>query len=218
MKVLLLILILSSFSSIYPQNGLEINVGYGYYLSNSENSLKITGNEKFSSFLFYGFTYQTKNIFGYNLMVEYNFHQIKKKNVISFYRYSNEGTVSWSGDLSIVSHNIDFDYVGSINKYLFYGIGPSFVIVNRILEVRRISFIIKNPVLYDKLASSGLGINGYLGILIPLTKDKNYFYFTSKLKLRYTHSIWFDKGIRELDNYYQEYLTTQLSVGVGYSF
>jgi hypothetical protein len=45
-----------------------------------------------------------------------------------------------------------------------------------------------------------------------------YFFFTSKLKIRYTYSIWFDEGIRNLDNYHQEFLATQISVGLGYPF
>lgn len=217
MRMILLVLIIFSFSSIYSQNKLDLNVGYGYYLSNSENSFKIIGDENFSSYLFYGFAYQRENLLGINFRFEYNYHQINKENVISFYSFSH-GEYSWTGDLSIISHNIDINYFGNFSKYLFYGIGPSFVITNRILEIRQVQPVHENNNIYDKLAASGLGINGYLSVQIPLTNDKNYFYFTSMLKLRYTYSIWYDEGIRELDDYYQEYFTTQLSIGVGYSF
>ncbi len=70
----------------------------------------------------------------------------------------------------------------------------------------------------DKLASSGLGVNGFLEFSISLDNSGIYFFFTSKLKIRYTYSIWFDEGIRNLDNYHQEFLATQISVGLGYSF
>lgn len=206
-----------SFSFLYSQKKLELSIGYGYYLSNSENSFKIMGDKSFNSYLFCGFAYQRENVLGINFRFEYNYHQIKEENVISFSRFSH-GEYSWTGDLSAISHNIDLNYFGNISKYLFYGIGPSFVITNRILEVNQVLPIYENHSTYDKLAASGLGINGYLDVQIPITSDKNYFYFTSKFKLRYTYSIWFNEGIRKLDDYYQEYFTTQLSIGLGYSF
>jgi hypothetical protein len=52
---------------------------------------------------------------------------------------------------------------------------------------------------------------------IPLSENSKFSIIT-KLKLRYTYSIWFDEGIRKLDNYHQEFLTSQLSLGIGYSF
>jgi len=207
------ILFLFSNSIIISQNKISLSVGYGYYLSNSENSTKIMGDKKFQSFVLYDFSYQRDNLFGFNLMFEYSYQQVTKKNVIEFILYDPSPNPSlpplW-GDMTLISHNLDFDYIGKINNFFYYGIGPSFIIVNRILDVEKS--------IYDKLASSGLGVNSFIDFSIPLSKGKNHFFFSSKLKFRYTHSIWFDKGIRNLDNYSQEFFTTQILAGIGYAF
>ena len=205
--------LLFSTSIINSQNRIGINVGYGYYLSNSENSTIIMGDKKFQSFVLYDFSYQRDSLFGFNLLFEYSYQQITKKNIIEFIIYDPgpfPDLQQHFGDIKLISHNFDLDYVVKINNYLSYGIGPSFIIANRILEV--------DTVLYDKLASSGLGINGFAELSVPITGSKNYFFFTSKLKFRYTHSIWFDKGIRNLDDYHQEYFTVQILGGIGYAF
>jgi len=67
------VLFLFSNSTIKSQNKISLNVGCGYYLSNSENSTKIMGDEKFQSFVLYDFSYQRDNLFGFNLMFEYSY-------------------------------------------------------------------------------------------------------------------------------------------------
>jgi len=216
--ILLFIIFLFANSFIQSQNKVNINFGYGIYLSNSENSLSIVGDESYRSYLHYGFTYQRDNILGFNLMFEYSYHQITEEDALTFIITSEVspdpiGTVGL--DVALISHTFDFSYIGSINQHFTYGIGPSFIIANRVIDLEE---VLLRRGLYDKLASSGLGLNGFLEFSIPFNKSENYFFFTSKLKLRYTYSIWFDEGIRNLDNYHQEFLTTQLSIGVGYSF
>ncbi len=112
---------------------------------------------------------------------------------------------------------IDLNYVRDIDKNFSYEIGPSIFIANRILEISDIPFGLRTISFCDKLASSGLGINGFLMLNIPLLENEKLF-FTSKIKFRYAHSIWFDKGLRNLDNYYQEFITAQVTAGVGYAF
>ncbi len=207
------IIFLFSSSIIFSQNKISLNVGYGYYLSNSENSTKIMGDKKFQSFLLYDLSFQRDDLFGLNLMLEYSYQEITKDNIIEFIRAGHgpdPPPPPYWGNMKLVNHNFDIDYIGKINNYLSYGIGPSFIIVNRILNV--------DTVLYDKLASSGLGVNGFAEFSIPIIGSKNYLFFTSKLKFRYTHSIWFDKGIRNLDDYHQEYFTVQILGGIGYAF
>ena len=207
------ILFIFSNSIIKSQNKISLNVGYGYYLSNSENSSKIMGDKKYKSFVLYDFSYQRDNLFGFNLLFEYSYQQITKKNIIEFIRYDPGPFPSpppYSGDIKLINHNFDLVYIAKINNYLSYGIGPSFIIVNRILDI--------DTVLYDKLASSGLGVNGFAELSVPINGNKKHFFFTSKLKFRYTHSIWFDRGIRNLDDYHQEYFTVQIIAGIGYTF
>ena len=218
--LLLLIVVLIVSPDILSQNKLSLNIGYGYYLSNSENSMKIMGDESFHSFLFYGFSFENENVLGLNLMLEYGYHRITKNNVIQFVRTSAAGPEPigfLGGDMSLISHNIDLDWVNNINPYFSYGIGPSVIIVNRIFEINNIPSGIANQSLYDKLASSGLGLNGFLMFNIPVDMNGRFF-LNSRIKLRYTHSIWFDKGIRNLDNYYQSFFTGQISAGIGYVF
>jgi hypothetical protein len=152
-------------------------------------------------------------------MFEYSYHQTILDNALTFV-YTGESSPeplgSFSADVSLINHTFDFSYLDNISKYFIVGVGPSFIITNRTIDV-------KHPLgntlsLYDKLASSGLGLNGFITFSIPLDKNENYFFFTSKLKFRYTYSIWFDEGLRNLDNYHQEFFTTEISVGVGYSF
>jgi len=207
---------------IISQNKVNINIGYGTYLNNSENSMKIMGDSKFRSFASYGITYQMDNIIGCDLLFDYSFNQITKKDVQSFGITGPDSPTilgTFGGDLSLYSHNFDIDFVGIIDQYLSFGIGPSFIIVNRVFEINGSPITNEtNHSVYDKLASSGFGVNGFIEYIIPLSNNKNFFYISSNLKLRYTHSIWFDKGLRNLDNYFQEYITTQFSIGVGYSF
>ena len=207
------IILLFGNSVIRSQNKINLNIGFGYYLSNSENSTKLTGDNKFQSFVLYDLSYQRENIFGFSLMFEYSYQQITKKDIIEFIRHDpspNPPPLTLWGNITLINHNFDLDYAAKIFNYISFGIGPSFIIENRILEV--------DTVFYDKLASSGLGLNGYVELSIPLNTSKEYFFFTSKLKFRYTHSIWFDKGIRNLDNYHQEYFTAQILAGIGYAF
>jgi hypothetical protein len=212
-NILFCILFLFSISFIQSQNKVNINFGYGIYLSNSENSLKIVGDESFRSYLHYGFTYQRENLLGHNLMFEYSYHQITLEDALIFVRTGEHDPTPigyFGADVSLVSHNFDLNYISDFGQYFSYGIGPSFIIANRIIDIEE--------TLYDKLASSGIGINGLIEFTLPFSESENYFFFTSMFKLRYTYSIWIDEGIRKLDDYHQEFLTTQISIGLGYSF
>ena len=205
--------ILFTFSIIQAQNKIDLHFGYGHYLDNSENSMTLMSEVKFRSYYFYGFTYQRNDLWGYNLILDYDYHKIIKNNIIEFVRTgpdSPDPIGFFSGDLTLINHNIDLDIVTKYDQYFSYGFGPSFVITNRILDIP--------DHLYDKLASSGIGLNCFIEVSIPFDKGEQYFFFTSKLKVRYTHSIWFDKGMRNLDNYYQEFLTAEFFAGIGYAF
>ncbi len=224
---LITILFLSANYFIHPQNTISISSGYGYYLNNSENSLKIMGDKRYKSYFLFGMAYQG-NIFSNKFIFEYSYHQMQKNDVIQFVRTASEldenGNVVVLGtigtDASIINHNFDLNYVGTINPILSYGFGPSFIITNRIIEVEPYSTEgeVNTHSLYDKLASSGLGANIFIELSVPFSEAEEFFFFTSKMKFRYTHSIWFDEGLRNLYNYKQEFLIFNLSLGIGYSF
>jgi hypothetical protein len=208
-----------SITFVYSQNKINLNGGTGYYLLNSENSNSIVGSKQFKWFFHFGFTYQRENLLGYNLLFEYSFQQMLKDDAIIFVRTaegSPEPIGSFGMDLTLINHNFDFDIVENIDHNFNYGFGPSFVITNRIVETKDPTIGSLN--LYDKLASSGIGVNGLLEVTLPFDQSENYFFFNSKIKLRYTHSVWFDKGLRKLDDYSQDFFTSEIEAGIGYAF
>jgi hypothetical protein len=224
---LIIILFLTTGYFIYPQNKISLNSGWGYYLNNSENSLKIMGDKRYKSYFQFGAAYQC-SILSNTFMFEYTYHQMLKEDVIQFIRTASEldenGNVVVLGtigtDATIINHNFDMNYVGTINLDFSYGFGPSFIITNRIIETEdcQTEGEVSTNSLYDKLASSGLGVNAFIELSVPFSEAEEFFFFTSKIKFRYTHSIWFDEGIRNLDNYTQEFFVFVLSLGIGYSF
>ncbi len=205
----------------FAQNQVAVNAGYGRYLKNSENSMKVLEGKKIRSFIHFGAGYQRENILGYTLTLEYSYYQNTFKDVMHFMWTDQNGNDmgGFTGDYQLINHTFDLNYCTKTKEYFSFGIGPSFVITNRILDVH-LPVILEDKVfeLYDKLASSGLGISGSIQFSIPLNEGQNHLYFTSKLKLRYTYSIWFDEGLRKLDDYYQEFFTAHFSIGLGYSF
>ncbi len=209
---------------IYSQSRVSLSVGYGNYLSNSENSTRIMGDKKFRSHFVSELSYQNENLLGINMMLDFNYHELTKKNVVEFLVTGEDGPEivdSYSADLSLVSFNFDFSYVGSISNNFSFGLGPSFCIINRIVEMDEGIATIGNThgslSFYDKLASSGLGANGFIMFNTPIMVDSKFF-IISKLKFRYVLSVWFDKGIRNLDDYKQEFITGQITLGIGYKF
>jgi len=223
MKKYILAIIIFLFADYFinAQNKITANAGYGYYLSNSENSLRIMGDKRYKSYFHFGFAFQRGDLVGLNLMLEYSYHQMEKEDALEFFITSSfdpEIQYKVASDASILSHNFDLDYIGSIGSYFSYGFGPSFVIINRIIEVNNAYTEAGLKSFYDKLASSGLGANAFFDFSVPFTEAREFFFITSKIKFRYIHSIWFDKGLRNLDDYKQEFLVFNFSVGIGYAF
>ena len=220
--LLLVLFFLSGCAFTYSQNRLSINVGPGYYLLNSENSNKVVGDKRFKWYFHFGFAYQSDNILGNSLLFAYSYNEVTKEDALLFVQTSeiSPDPIGYNGaDVSLINHNFDFDYVGFIDQYFTYGLGASFVISNRIVESDNILIGEEGVTsLYDKLASSGIGLNTFINFSIPFSEGEDYFFLTSNIKLRYTHSIWFDEGIRKLDDYSQDFITSELSVGIGYSF
>ena len=206
-------LIIIAHSVLQAQNKVSFNLGIGHYALNSENSMRIMMDERYRAYFLCGFTYERENLWGNNFQFEYSYHQNTKEHVLQFVRIDElTGTPAsiTPGDVSLIMHNFDLSYVQKINNDFSYGYGLSFAVINRIIDIQNS--------LYDKLASSGLGVNCYIAYTRQLTEEEHYYYFTAKVKLRYIHSVWFDKGIRNLDDYSQYFFTDELSVGVGYAF
>lgn len=211
-KILAAILIcFSAYGFVSAQARIELNGGYGYYLSNSENATRIMNGRTFRSSYLFGLSFQKDNIWGMNFGLEYNYSQASIDKVFRNPVFENtiDNLVGYTeAKMTLITHNFDLTYRQNLVHNFSAGLGPSFVIVNRVFEY--------GPWLYDKLASSGIGLNIYMDYSLPLTSH-NDFYFISRLKVRYMHSVWFDEGIRDLSNYKQEFVTAQLSAGLAYS-
>jgi len=223
-KVPLFILyLLFNLCFVRAQNRVELHNTPGIYVLNSENSMRMMQeeNETFRFFYSFGFSYLRQNLFGHDIIFEYNFRYESKDNLLEFVWTDETGEElgTFYADVRLVNHNFDLDYVKNKNKYFSYGFGPSFVITNRIFELDEPINVYPTgkQKFYDKLASSGLGANAFIEFAISFGSKSN-FMFISRFKIRYTHSIWFDEGLRKLDDYYQEFLTTELSLGIGYKF
>lgn len=206
----------------FSQNSITLNFGYGYFLHNSENSMKVMGDKKFDSHLTYGVSFTKKNIIGLDLSFDYSYSETVKENTLVFYIVGPDNPTiidSYGADVSFLTHTFDLSYSAHISPYLSAGIGPTLVFANKIIEL-------ETPVLeggssksiYDKLASACIGGNAFLEFIIPLSDADKYFFLSSKLKVRYAHSFWFDEKGRILDNYKQEFLDTLITLGLGYTF
>lgn len=222
-KIIVAVLLMFYVTDIKSQNRLVINTGFGYYLHNSENGSRIMGSEKFAEYYSFGLSYQRLNVFGLNLLLDFNYDLVSEEKVQEMPVYSYEGSYLRSYWLTMDMKNYKFDlaYILDLGGSFSLGAGPSFLIVNRTLEMEDQYVVVGEQRaslgLYDRLASSALGAHAFLAFSIPINKD-NSFFFTTKMKFRYVHSVWFDKGIRKLDNYKQEFITSELSAGIGYAF
>lgn len=218
--ILILTLLLIANSALFPQYRINLNPGFGYYARNSENSLRMMNNQKkYRAYFSFGLSFQKEDLLGLNIMLDYSYNHLTRENLVAF-TYTDMSPIEYStvhGGLTLSSHNIDVNYLGTILRTFYFGIGPSFVITNRTYdnEARYGDRRLVLPAFEDRLASAGLGVNAFIMYNVPLIEK---FYFTSKIKLRYTHSVWFDKGPRNLDNYKQEFVTSEASVGIGYTF
>lgn len=205
------------------QNRISLNFGCGYFFYNSENSMQVMGDKKFDSHLIFGFDFTRNNILGMDLTAEYSYSHVKKENTLVAHitaPVNSNVIAAYGSDVILNQHSIDLSNRYSPTKILSLGIGPSLVFVDRIIEmtVPPVEGSVYQKKLYDKLASAGIGLNGYVEFSYPLTESEQYFFISSKLKVRYSHSIWFDEEGRKLDSYQQEFIDAQIVIGIGYSF
>lgn len=193
-------------SFINAQSFLGVEAGYGGYLLNSENDLHLLADHKMTDYYFGGLTYQFPINSDYSLSADYNFTSRTIEGLYENEFWDDNMTYlrTVNTDYTLLHHSYDF-VLKSLDdsKKVSYGFGPTFVITNRILG--------EGTDWYDKLASSGIGVCATLELVEPLQIDSDNLTYNIQAKLRYTHSVWFDKGIRKLDGYKQEFVMLQLS-------
>ena len=196
------------------QHQIALKPTIGGYIYNSENSLKVMGDENY--FLNYGFEvcYENKNLFGYDMQVDYSYIFSGIDNVLEFVMTEETGPDpigSFYSDVSLSLHNFDISLKNEISEYFSYGFGLSFSLVNR-------SYIIEYSDFLDRLASFAVGLNASIDIKYPLTNDEDFIFLYSGIKCRYVFGLFYDKGLRDLSGYDQHFVTGNFTIGLGYSF
>ena len=206
------------FTPLSAQDKLTFDLGAGYFLRNSENGLNIMYDKNYKEYYIAGLAWQVNNVSGYNMLFEYNFQYIRKNNITKLQSTDAEGNVfdTFPLDVALINHFLDIDFYDPYTENISFAWGPSLVLTHRIIEISDLPKVteISKDSFYDRLASFGLGINGLVEYKISVDTDMS---FISKLKLRYSHSLLFDEGLRKLDDYNQEFFTAQLTIGVQFS-
>jgi hypothetical protein len=213
-------LLIISFGISHAQNQITVSPVIGLYLYNSENSLPVMGDENY--LLNYGFelSYKNKNLFGYDIQFSYSYLYSSEDNVLTFEIYDPSPNPNpnrfFYTDVSLTFNNLDISINGNLGSIFSFGFGTSFAIINRSIIVEKAD--IDHDDFIDRLSSFGIGLNGLIEMRIPLNNDIIYWYFYSGLKIRYLHGFFYDEGLRDLDDYNQNFVTANLAIGIGYNF
>ena len=209
-------------SSVLAQNKFSVSGNPGISLYNFENSLKTIGDKSVGWFPGISIAYDREDLWGLNFHVEYNYNHSRTANVLQFYRTLSSGpspVESNGADLVLSCHNIDLALCYKLDQWYSIAVGPTVSFVSRSLEINGLKGTEGPPIDFvDRLASLCLGFNGYVNMEIPFSDGPEYPFFFSSLKVRYLHSVWFDRQGRNLDNYHQSFLVGQLNLGFGYNF
>jgi hypothetical protein len=221
-KIILLCLavIIISFNFSQAQNQITVSPIVGLYLYNSENTLPVMGDKNY--LLNYGFelSYRNKNLFGYIIQFDYSYLYSGEKDVLTFEIYDpspnpNPNRFLYT-DVSLTFNNLDITVNGDFGSIFSFGFGPSFAIINRSIIVEKAD--IDHDDFIDRLSSFGIGLKGLIEMRVPFSTDISYWYFYSGLKFRYLYGMLYDEGLRDLDDYNQNFVTTNLAIGIGYNF
>ncbi|MEO8233283.1 MAG: hypothetical protein ABI638_13445 [Ignavibacteriota bacterium] len=213
--VSILLFVFLLISSSFSQNQITVKPAIGLYLYNSENSLKVMGDKNY--LLNYGFevSYEKKDLYGCDIKVDYSYIYSSFDNILEFEFYDPSPDPIpnrfFYSDVALSLHNFDLSLKGDIDNYFSYGFGPSFSFINRAYAIDRYDFI-------DRLASFAIGLNSSIDVKYPLTDDEQYLFLIGSLKFRYLYGLLYDKGLRDLSNYNQHFLTANFTIGLGYNF
>lgn len=203
-KLFLLILSILSFS--YSQTFTQTNIGYNYFINNSEDEMKVMTKNKIKTNFDYGLSLKIKKTNRHNLYINYKYSRLFNRNLVKQISTDESAKqVEFKGDYLLTNHNIDLNTFWSFKNFYCFGLGITTVFTNRTIDIENAAL--------DRLFSIGIGANCFLEYSKMINKN---ICFLTKLTVRYTHSIWFDKGNRILNNYNQEFLTSSLTLGLGY--
>jgi len=211
-------LFLFLFTSLsFSQHQITLKPTIGGYIYNSENSLKIMENEDYV--LNYGLevSYENKDLLGYDIQLDYSYIYSGFDNYLEWVRTgeSDPTPIGFSySDISLTLNNFDISLKSELNENFSYGFGPSFSFVNRTYTYDFEDFVD----FVDRLASFAVGINASIDFKYPLNESEQYLFIFSSVKYRYLFGLLYDKGLRDLSDYDQHFITGNFSVGLGYNF
>lgn len=204
MKPIIVIIIFLFSITAFAQNSISFVPGIGYYISNSENDLTLLKKKKLSEFYFLGIAYESLYFNNYLITIDYSFGLNYIDGIEKLLKTTETGQAigEYSIDYFLINHTLDFLLVDKWDTSdIYFGLGPSFILTNRGLDF--------SPFFKDILASYGIGV---CSTMEADFKNFDTFSIRGMAKLRYTHSIWHDKGIRKLNGYNQEFITAQAGI------
>ena len=209
-SIKLSIIIAILFSNTLAQDQIKITPSLGIFIYNSENPLKITEDNNY--LLNYGFevSYINQSLFTQNFQFDYSYIYSGVDGALEFLRTSGMDIGTSYVDVSLSFHTIDILLKNKLSEKLFYGIGPSFSLVNKSIFYDKDSF-------EDRLASFNIGLSGTIDMITPLNDSSTNWYFYGGIKLRYLYGLFYDEEGRDLSNYSQHFLTLNLLIGLSYS-
>lgn len=223
MKTIALLLLVFTSSSVVPaQDRVLFTLNPGASLYNSENSMKTIGDKSVGWFPGLSIGYQTERLLGLNLRCEYEYAHSRVRDALEFTVTSPSGLeplATFPAHLLLSTHSIDLEALYGLNMWLGVAFGPSFAFVTRTLQIVGIPNGESRPGtrdFEDRLASFCVGLNGSFTMGFPAKPEAGTVFFVSSVRLRYLHSLFFDKRGRPLDNYYQSFLNGQMQLGIGY--
>jgi len=208
MKLIYVILIFLFSNQSFSQNSISFVPGIGYFIFNSENDLTLLEKKKLEEFYFFGLSYESVYFNKYNISIDYSFSKNDIDGIVKMAQTSPTGDILGTSPMNyfLINHTLDFLFMNQWEESeIYWGLGPSFMLTNRGLEF--------SPYFEDILASYGVGLCSTIETDLQ-TFDT--FSIRGMAKLRYTHSIWHDEGIRKLSGYNQEFITAQ--VGIRFMF
>lgn len=219
-RLLLLFVVLST--PMWAQQTLLLALDPGLNIYNSENSLKTIGDKDLDWSPGFSVGYEGVYLWGVALRLECSYTRSSAHNALGFAITSSSGPepiASFGSDLSFTTYNLDIAALVQPEPFLILAIGPTLALAHRTIEFTEPPTEEFSAIYFqDRLASLCLGVNGAADFRIPLGNIPQHLFLFAGIRLRYLHSVLFDKRGRNLGNYSQSQFFGRLSVGLGCTF
>ena len=219
-RLLLLCVVLST--PMWAQQTLLLSLDPGLNIHNSENSLKTIGNKALDWSPGFSAGYEGVCLWGVALRLEYSYTRSSAHNALEFAIAGSSGPepiASFGSDLSFTTNNLDIAAIVQPEPFLILAIGPTLALAHRTIEFTEPPSEEFSAIYFqDRLTSLCLGVNGAVDLRVPLENGPQHLFLFAGIRLRYLHSVLFDKRGRDLGNYSQSQFFGRLSVGLGCTF